>query len=44
MQALDGLGIWYTGGKNAPYIWLKCPNDMGSWEFFDMLLNELQAS
>ncbi|WP_294474851.1 LL-diaminopimelate aminotransferase [uncultured Ruminococcus sp.] len=42
MQALDELGIWYTGGKNAPYIWLKCPNDMGSWEFFDMLLNELQ--
>ena len=36
-------GIWYTGGKNSPYIWLKCPNDMGGWEFFDMLLNEAQV-
>ena len=43
MEALDKLGIWYCGGKNAPYIWLKCPNGMGSWEFFDYLLNELQV-
>lgn len=43
MKALDELGIWYTGGKNAPYIWLKCPNGMGSWEFFDYLLNEVQV-
>ena len=43
MEALDQLGIWYTGGKNAPYIWLKCPNGMGSWEFFDNLLNEIQV-
>lgn len=43
MQALDKLGIWYTGGKNAPYIWLRCPNGMGSWEFFDFLLNEVQV-
>lgn len=42
MQALDKLGIWYCGGKNAPYIWAKCPNGMGSWGFFDYLLNELQ--
>ena len=42
-DALDELGIWYTGGKNAPYIWLKCPNGMGSWEFFDYLLNEVQV-
>lgn len=39
-KALDELGIWYTGGKNSPYIWLKCPNNMGSWEFFDYLLEE----
>ena len=39
-SAMDELGIYYTGGKNSPYIWLKCPNDMGSWEFFDLLLNE----
>lgn len=43
MQALDELGIWYAGGKNAPYIWMKCPENMGSWEFFDYLLNEIQV-
>lgn len=43
MQALDQLGIWYCGGKNAPYIWMKCPNGMGSWEFFDYLLREIQV-
>ena len=37
-QALDELGLWYTGGKNSPYIWLRCPNGMDSWEFFDRLL------
>lgn len=36
--ALDGLGLYYTGGKNSPYIWLECPRGMGSWEFFDYLL------
>ncbi|MDE5766827.1 MAG: LL-diaminopimelate aminotransferase [Clostridia bacterium] len=40
---MDELGIWYTGGKNSPYIWLKCPNGMGSWEFFDYLLNNAQV-
>ena len=43
MEALDKLGIWYCGGKNAPYIWMKCPNGMGSWEFFDYLLHEVQV-
>ena len=42
-QVLDKLGIWYCGGKNAPYIWLRCPNGMGSWEFFDYLLREIQV-
>ena len=28
---LDELGIWYTGGKSSPYLWLKCPNGMDSW-------------
>lgn len=42
MQALDKLGIWYTGGANSPYIWLKCPDNMKSWEFFDYLLNNMQ--
>ena len=43
MEALDKLGIWYCGGKNAPYIWMKCPSGMGSWEFFDYLLREIQV-
>ncbi|MBR6405078.1 MAG: LL-diaminopimelate aminotransferase [Lachnospiraceae bacterium] len=43
MEALQRLGIWYCGGKNAPYVWLKCPDQMGSWEFFDLLLNEIQV-
>lgn len=38
--ALDELGIWYTGGKNSPYVWMKCPNGMKSWEFFDLLLEQ----
>ena len=42
-QCMDDMGIWYTGGKNSPYIWLKCPNGMGSWEFFDFLLNNAQV-
>lgn len=42
-DTLDKLGIWYTGGTNSPYIWLKCPNNMKSWEFFDYLLNNIQV-
>ena len=43
MEALDTLGLWYCGGKNAPYIWMRCPYNMGSWEFFDYLLNGIQV-
>lgn len=43
MGALDEIGAWYCGGKNAPYIWMKCPNNMSSWKFFDLLLNEIQV-
>ena len=39
-DCLDGLGISYTGGKNSPYIWLKCPGFDDSWKFFDYLLEE----
>lgn len=42
-SAMDELGIYYTGGKNSPYIWLECPNGMGSWEFFDYLLENAQV-
>lgn len=41
-DALTELGIWFTGGVNSPYIWLRC--GMDSWEFFDMLLNEIQVA
>ena len=43
MAALDEAGIRYWGGKNAPYIWMQCPDGMGSWEFFDKLLHEIQV-
>ena len=43
MGVLDELGTWYCGGKNAPYIWMQCPNGMGSWDFFDHLLSEIQV-
>ena len=42
-DCMDSLGVWYTGGKNSPYIWLKCPRGMGSWEFFDFLLHNAQV-
>ena len=41
-KALDEIGVWYTGGINSPYVWLKC--GMDSWEFFDLLLNEAQVA
>lgn len=40
---LDELGIKYFGGKNSPYIWLKCPDNMKSWDFFDMLLTKINV-
>lgn len=43
---LDGLqekGVITFGGKNAPYIWMKTPGNMGSWEFFDFLLREARV-
>ena len=41
-ETLTRCGIYYTGGKHSPYIWLKCPNNMKSWEFFDYLLDKIQ--
>ena len=43
MRVLDECKIEYTGGQNAPYIWLKCPFTLGSWEFFDLLLDKIQV-
>ncbi|MEI3541348.1 MAG: LL-diaminopimelate aminotransferase [Acutalibacteraceae bacterium] len=37
-EVLRKKNIYFTGGENSPYIWLKCPGNMSSWEFFDYLL------
>ncbi len=39
-SGMQSLGMTTFGGDNAPYIWLKTPNEMSSWEFFDKLLQE----
>lgn len=39
-ETMTKHNIWYTGGKNSPYIWMRCPDGYTSWEFFDKLLNE----
>lgn len=40
-EALAKKGIKFYGGTHSPYIWMQCPNGMGSWEFFDYLLEKL---
>lgn len=42
-DTLKSCGLWHVGGKHSPYIWLKCPNDMDSWTFFDYLLENAQV-
>lgn len=39
-EKLEKVGFTVYGGVHSPYIWLKTPNNMKSWEFFDKLLNE----
>ncbi|MDR0864104.1 MAG: LL-diaminopimelate aminotransferase [Candidatus Symbiothrix sp.] len=39
---LEALGLTTYGGVNAPYIWVKTPGNLTSWEFFDLLLNKIQ--
>lgn len=39
---LMALGYTVYGGQNAPYIWCKTPDNMDSWTFFDLLLNQCQ--
>lgn len=39
-EGLQKMGLQSFGGENAPYIWLKTPNKLGSWEFFDKLLRQ----
>jgi LL-diaminopimelate aminotransferase len=40
---LEALGLTTYGGVNAPYIWAKTPGKLTSWEFFDLLLNNIQV-
>ncbi|MGL6014636.1 MAG: aminotransferase class I/II-fold pyridoxal phosphate-dependent enzyme, partial [Selenomonadaceae bacterium] len=40
-EGIQAAGLQAFGGVNAPYIWLKTPNNMPSWEFFDKLLHEV---
>ena len=40
-QGLEEAGFTVFGGVNAPYIWLKVPNGIGSWDFFDILLEKV---
>lgn len=40
-DTMKECGITYYGGANSPYIWLECPNNMKSWDFFDYLLSEI---
>ncbi|MFV0400736.1 MAG: LL-diaminopimelate aminotransferase [Oscillospiraceae bacterium] len=39
-STMKKLGIWYVGGENSPYIWLRCPDGMKSWDYFDLLLEK----
>jgi LL-diaminopimelate aminotransferase len=39
-DTLTKLGYTVYGGLNAPYIWVRTPKGLGSWEFFDLLLNQ----
>ena len=41
-EALKAAGLWFTGGRNAPYLWLPCPKGMTGWAFFQHLLREAQ--
>lgn len=39
-ETFAAIGIEAFGGVNSPYVWIKTPNGLGSWEFFDRLLDE----
>lgn len=42
MKAFEEMGVWFTGGTNSPYLWMRCPEGKSSWEYFDFLLNEAE--
>ncbi len=39
-EGLESIGLSVYGGVNAPYLWVKVPREMKSWEFFDKVLSE----
>ena len=39
-ESMEKIGLKVYGGVNSPYIWIKTPENMDSWEFFDLLLNK----
>ena len=43
LEHLNAAGYTVSGGVNAPYIWLKTPENLTSWEFFDKLLHEAKV-
>ncbi|MFH0755390.1 MAG: LL-diaminopimelate aminotransferase [bacterium] len=42
-QGLESIGLKVYGGENAPYVWMKIPQNMKSWDFFDKLMNETKV-
>ncbi len=42
-QKLTAAGLTVYGGVNAPYVWVKTPNGLSSWDFFDRLLSEVNV-
>ena len=42
-KELTNVGLKVYGGENAPYLWIKAPNGLTSWKFFDKLLYEAQV-
>ena len=43
LETLTRLGFTVYGGENAPYLWMKTPNGISSWQFFDQLLYGAQV-
>lgn len=44
LEGVRSLGIEAVGGVNSPYVWLKTPNGVTSWEFFDKMLRECHVA
>lgn len=42
-RALDQMDLPYTGATDSPYVWMACPDGMGSWDFFDLMLERAQV-